>query len=177
MVVGLGNPGDRYFYTRHNAGFMLADYLLQCIEPGAAFDNSVKFNAQFYKKGEVLVVKPLSFMNESGKVVAKFVRHFKIVPEQILVGHDDLDIKMGEYKIQKAIGPKDHNGLTSVIESLGSADFWRIRLGVDARAGSREMAPEVYVLQSMAEAELQVLRGAVKKATGELFDNYLNLDG
>jgi len=176
MVVGLGNPGDHYLHTRHNAGFLLADFVLQTIISGASFETSSKFNAQFYKKNELLVVKPLSFMNESGKVVAKFSQHFKIVPEQIFVAHDDLDIGLGEYKIQKGIGPKDHNGLNSVIEGLGSANFWRIRLGIDSRNGTRDIPGEAYVLEALQPEELNELLEAIKKATLELLGNYIDLN-
>ncbi len=177
MVVGLGNPGDSYARSRHNAGFIVADYLLQIIAPGSSFENSSKFEAEFYKKGDVIIVKPLGFMNKSGKIVARLARHYKMIPEQIFVGHDDLDIGIGEYKIQKATGPKDHKGLNSVIESLGNADFWRIRMGVDSRAGSRNIPPEAYVLQPMGEGEYLVLRKAIQKAVGELLKNYLNVNG
>lgn len=173
MVVGLGNPGDRYVDTRHNAGFLFADYFLQNIFPGASFDKSEKFNTELYKKGELLVVKPLSFMNRSGRVIARLSRHFKVTPEQIFVAHDDLDINLGEYKIQKTIGPKDHNGLNSIVENLGNAGFWRIRLGIDNRKGARDIPGEAYVLGLLPAEELDMLRQTIRKATLELLGNYI----
>lgn len=176
MVVGLGNPGERYLHTRHNAGFLFADYFLQNILPGTSFDRSAKFNAELYKKGELLVVKPLSFMNESGRVVARLVQHFKASTQQIFVAHDDLDINLGEYKIQKTIGPKDHNGLNSILENLENAGFWRIRLGIDNRNGARDIPGEAYVLDSFQPEELNMLSETIKNATLELLGNYIDLN-
>lgn len=119
LVVGLGNPGEKYKDTRHNVGFMVIDKLKK------------------YKENlrKVVLVKPKTFMNKSGVVVAKLKRFYKISVDDLYVVHDDLDLKLGEYKIQKGVGPKVHNGVSSVEEQLGSKEFWRVRVGVDNRGG------------------------------------------
>ena len=114
IVVGLGNPGKEYENTRHNVGFMVVDKLKPEIEG---------------KK--ILLVKPQKFMNRSGEEVIKVVNFHKVDLANLYVVHDDLDIKLGEYKIQFGKGPKVHNGITSIEQALGTKDFWRVRIGID----------------------------------------------
>jgi PTH1 family peptidyl-tRNA hydrolase len=121
LVVGLGNPGTKYIHSRHNAGFMLVDYL----EQSATFPANVRF------------LKPQTFMNKSGDAVSRELNFYKLKPEDLIVVHDDLDLKLGEFKIQKGKGPKVHNGVNHVEERLGTKEFWRVRLGVDNRPSSR----------------------------------------
>ena len=117
LVVGLGNPGEKYKNTRHNVGFMVIDELEKHKDD----------------LGKVMLVKPMKFMNKSGDVVARIKNFHKIGLDDVYVVHDDLDIRLGEYKIQKGVGPKVHNGVNSVEQELGSKEFWRVRVGVDGR--------------------------------------------
>src|SRR5687767_2280662 len=137
LIVGLGNPGEKYKKTRHNAGFMVMDRLAKRFE--GEFSENSRWKAEIVRSGEVILAKPLTFMNDSGETVGKISGFFKIASEDIFVIHDDLDIVLSDYKIQKGTGPKIHNGVISVEEHLGNKEFWRVRVGVDGREGDRSM--------------------------------------
>lgn len=160
LIVGLGNPGEKYQQSKHNVGFMLLDLL-------AAKQNATwKLN----KKGEcqttileiadqqVLLFKPLGFMNQSGQVLGRFLRKTAPIPSaNIYVAHDDLDINLGEYKVHFAKGPHIHNGLLSIYQTLATKDFWHIRIGVDNRLGLRMISGSQYVLQPFSIQEKAIL--------------------
>src|SRR6185369_4075580 len=115
LFVGLGNPGKKYEKTRHNVGWLVLDSLQI---PNTKFEVQKQFNAEVLKIGETILAKPQTFMNDSGVAVSAIVNFYKIEPDNIYVIHDDLDIKLGEYKIQKGKGPKQHNGILSIEEKL-----------------------------------------------------------
>ena len=156
IIVGLGNPGREYENTRHNVGFEVVDALLNQIShqtggqvniknPSYAeasagrqndrpkFKNDEKFNALVCRIGDLMLVKPQTYMNESGKSVAAILRFYKVDPKDLWVVHDDLDIVFGNYKIHWGKGPKIHNGVNDIEERLGTEEFWRVRVGVDSR--------------------------------------------
>lgn len=139
LVVGLGNPGSSYLNTRHNAGFLVVDAL------------------QKIKLPDMILRKSDTFMNESGSFVKRMVDQYKLNLKDLYVIHDDLDIKLGEYKIQFGKGPKDHNGLKSVDESLGTDQYWHIRIGVDNRPGDNKPLGIEYVLQDFTKDERETL--------------------
>lgn len=158
IVVGLGNPGDKYRNNRHNVGFMIIDRIKE-------------FDGEVLKIGEVVLVKPQTFMNRSGEAIGKIVNFYKVAVDDLIVIHDDLDIKLGEYKIQKGVGPKVHNGLTSIEEHLGKKDFWRVRVGIDNRPmanGEWRMAGEDYVLADFTSEEKAVLDRMIKIIVDQL---------
>ena len=158
LVVGLGNPGKEYQNNRHNVGFMAVDWLANQQFPDYKSQITKKFGDEIIHSGKYLLVKPQMFMNRSGEVVAKLVNFYKIRAEDLWVIHDDLDIALGEYKIQQGIGPKVHNGLISIEEKLGTKDFWRVRVGVDNRpTGSARTPGEDYVLTDFTEEERKVV--------------------
>ena len=131
IVVGLGNPGDKYTYTRHNAGFLSIDMLMtKC---GAACDK-LKFNSLVgeIKLGGVraLLMKPQTFMNASGTAIREACAFYKIPPENVIVISDDASFDIGKLRIRKGGSAGGHNGLKSVIECLGSDKFPRIKVGV-----------------------------------------------
>ncbi len=128
LWVGLGNPGDAYQNTRHNAGFQCVDVITQ--KWGIHFQESPKFCGAWAKMGEGYFLKPSTFMNQSGKAVAALSRFYKIGPEDIFIFHDDLDLPPGQIRLKQGGGNGGHNGLKSVEECLGSNHFWRVRLGV-----------------------------------------------
>lgn len=129
LIVGLGNIGKEYVNTRHNVGFMVVDKLLA----GQVARPDSKFEAEMCKVGEMLLCKPTTFMNESGRAVRKIMDFYKLNVKDLVVIHDDLDIEFGEYKIQLGVGPKVHNGVNSVEQTLGSKDFLRLRIGINNR--------------------------------------------
>ncbi len=136
IILGLGNPGVEYSATRHNAGAALVDRLAGS------------------KTGDLVLVKTKDvFMNESGRLLQG-------LPEgELYVAHDDLDVKLGEFKIQFGKGPKDHNGVESVERALGTKDFWRIRIGIDNR--TTPVDGETYVLQKFTPEEKVILGNAL----------------
>jgi len=128
-----------------------------------------KFEALILKAKDYLLVKPQTFMNRSGEVVAKVANFYKVTTDDLMVVHDDLDIRLGEYKIQKGVGPKVHNGLTSVEERLGTANFWRLRVGVDNRpAGQARVPGDEYVLSDFTAEEKEISDGVMGEAVKEL---------
>ncbi len=162
LVVGLGNPGEKYMRTRHNVGFMLLDRMADSWEK--------KFDAKIAKIENSLLVKPETFMNRSGKAVAQLANFYKVSVDDICVVHDDLDIRLGEYKIQKGIGPKQHNGVESVETELGDKDFWRVRIGVDNRKEGERESGEDYVLAEFSDEERRVVDDVISKAIVQLDD-------
>lgn len=132
LLVGLGNPGPEYEATRHNAGFWWLDAVAHELKLSLSFDKSYQgLVARTQIQGEtVWLLKPLTFMNASGKSVAALARFFKIQPDEILVAHDELDIVPGELRLKRGGSHAGHNGLRDIHAQLGSADYWRLRIGV-----------------------------------------------
>lgn len=146
-VVGLGNPGKQYETTRHNAGFGVLDRL--------ALDLSVnleerRFPAQWgtclIHSRRVLLIKPLTYMNRSGEAVSRMLRYFRILPNQMLVVHDDLDLALGRIRLVVKGGAAGHRGVASIIECLGDQAFARLKLGIGRPLHSEPV--EAYVLRS-----------------------------
>jgi len=153
VIVGLGNPGKKYRNNRHNVGHMVVDSLLEKGFP------------------KNLVVKKTGvFMNESGKYVKNLIDRFKLDTPSLWVIHDDLDIALGNYKIQKGKGPKEHKGILSIEEKLGGNNFWRIRIGVENRSSEKRISGESYVLQNFNEEELDILHSVINNIVGEIHD-------
>ena len=132
LLVGLGNPGPEYEATRHNAGFWFVDEAARQL--GAHFTIERSYAGRVARvnrsDGPVWLLQPLTFMNLSGKSVAALARFFKIAPSEILVAHDELDLLPGQVKIKLGGSHAGHNGLKDIQAQLGSADFWRLRLGI-----------------------------------------------
>lgn len=170
LIVGLGNPGDKYKHNRHNIGFMVLDELARREIPNSKFQITNKFKSEMIQTKEYILVKPQTFMNDSGVAVAKICQFYKIKNEDLYIVHDDLDIKIGNYKIQHAKGPRIHYGVNSVEEKLGSEGFWRVRVGVENRKvrGNTDIPGEVYSLQNFENDELRIMNGVIEKVTSEL---------
>lgn len=172
LIVGLGNPGEKYKNNRHNVGFMVADRLQTTVYRNYEWGENSKFKAVVCrpKAVDVLLAKPTSFMNSSGFVVKKLVDFYKVKPDNLFVIHDDLDIKLGEYKIQKR-GPKLHNGILSIENALGTKDFWRVRVGIENRVSGYQdvrISGEEYVLNDFTQKELSTLNLVTDKIIQDL---------
>jgi PTH1 family peptidyl-tRNA hydrolase len=131
LIVGLGNPGSKYQWTRHNAGFMVLDRLADI----AGISVARKKFSGFYGEGDwqgdhLLLLKPLTFMNLSGRSVVEALRFHKLHLKDVVVIHDDLDIPFGKVKFKEGGGHAGHNGLRSLVAELGSGDFTRVRVGI-----------------------------------------------
>lgn len=133
LIVGLGNPGQEYEQTRHNAGFWLVDQLARAT-PRCNLSRETKYNALAAKTTiagqEVWLLEPQTFMNRSGQSVGALARFFKITPDEILVAHDELDLAPGIARLKKGGSSGGHNGLKDITAALGTQDYWRLRLGI-----------------------------------------------
>lgn len=132
LIVGLGNPGFEYRDTRHNIGFMVVDKLEKELGAGVppTWQKDEKKNVLTARIGEVLLVKPQTFMNKSGFAVKALVDFYKLTPADVWVIHDDIDLPLGKIKIREKGGSAGHNGVTSIIEQLKTDAFVRFRLGI-----------------------------------------------
>ncbi len=161
LIVGLGNPGAQYENTRHNVGFRIVDALARSEN---AYLESKKWDAKFFRislwGARVFFVEPQTFMNLSGKSVARFVDFYKISTDHILVVHDDIDMKPGRIKLVSGGGPGGHNGIRSLIQCLGTKEFFRLKYGV-GRPGQNgihaEMPVEHFVLAAFSSDEEELL--------------------
>ncbi len=155
LVAGLGNPGPRYEATRHNAGFRVVDRWVER-HGGASWRD--KFEGQLAsvdcKSGErVLVLKPMTFMNLSGHCVRAAMSFFKIDPANLLVVHDELDLPFGEYRLKQGGGAAGHNGVSSIIEQLGTDGFARLRFGIGRAPADFVGSVADFVLESFPLAD------------------------
>jgi PTH1 family peptidyl-tRNA hydrolase len=131
MIAGLGNPGTDYSKSRHNIGFKVIDYLADNINIVSAKTKlTANISNTIWEDNRLFLVKPLGYMNRSGSVLNEVARYFQIDISHLIVVHDDVDIQMGKIKIKQKGGHGGHNGIRSVIESLGSDNFIRIRIGI-----------------------------------------------
>lgn len=141
LIIGLGNPGEKYKGNRHNVGYMVVD----------------KVKEKNLRIGDVIVVKSSSFMNDSGTLVKELLSKNNVSYENLYIIHDDLDLPLGSWKIQFAKGPKDNGGINSIEQVLDTKDFWRIRVGVDNRNPEKRISGEKYVLEDFTLDERVIL--------------------
>ncbi|KDE98871.1 peptidyl-tRNA hydrolase [Mycolicibacterium aromaticivorans JS19b1 = JCM 16368] len=153
LVVGLGNPGSQYAKTRHNLGFMVADVLAGRI--GAQFKVHKRSGAEVVTgrlaHRPVVLAKPRTYMNESGRQVGPLAKFYSVMPADIIVIHDELDIDFGRIRLKLGGGEGGHNGLRSVANALGTKNFQRVRIGVGRPPGRKD--PAAYVLEPFTAAE------------------------
>lgn len=162
VLVGLGNPRDKYKNNRHNVGFMFVDYLAHNQGWKKSKYSNLLYSWINIDNQKVELIKPQSFMNKSGLSVAYLLKkHSELTLQDICVAHDDLDIPLGKFKIQRGEGPRLHNGLNSIEESLNTRDFWRIRIGVDNRNPNRSIDGEAYVLSDFLTEEKEILYNSI----------------
>lgn len=163
VVAGLGNPGEEYSRTRHNAGFMTIDRIARA--KGAELNRrrfkGVTAQAELGGKPAILV-KPQTFYNLSGECVSALIGYFKIAAEHLIVVHDDLDLEAGRLRIKQGGGDGGNRGVRSIAESLGSADFIRVRIGI-GRPPENEEAKD-YLLRPMTAAEREALAPILERA-------------
>jgi len=167
LIVGLGNPGNEYAETRHNAGFCFLDELAR--QHSTNLKPETKFFGEAGKamigSRSVHLLKPMDFMNNSGKSVAAFARFFKIPTEKILVAYDELDLAPGVLRLKKAGGHGGHNGMRDIIQKLGGADFWRLRIGI-GHPGHKS-AVSNYVLKRASADDQRLMDEALDVALRE----------
>lgn len=165
LVVGLGNPGERYEQTRHNAGFWFVDALAR--RHGGSFRSESKFHGEACRislDGETLwLLKPMTFMNKSGQAIASLANFYKIAPESILVAHDELDLPPGTARLKSGGGHGGHNGLRDTISQLGNnKNFQRLRIGIGHPGHSSQVTG--YVLGKPSPDEQRLMDEAISKS-------------
>ena len=177
IIVGLGNPGQRYENTRHNIGFKVVDY----IDSKSELSRSCKrmLHSSLCDKcvldGYIIYnVKPQTFMNNSGMAVADVLNYYKMSPKQLIVIHDDITLPAGEFRIKNGGSAGGHNGLKSIIQHIGTGDFVRIRVGVCIKPDYFEMSK--YVLSNISDQEYALISAKfewIKKAVSSVLSKVL----
>jgi peptidyl-tRNA hydrolase, PTH1 family len=177
LIVGLGNPGEKYEKNRHNLGFMTVEHFLKdfSLEKSTSWENSLKFKSDIAqiewqpKHGDlekVILVKPKTYMNNSGLAIKLLTSFYKIEPADIWIIHDEIDLPLGNLKIRFGGSAAGHHGVESIIEHLGTDKFWRFRLGVGERKelnDSRIKNVDDFVLGDFSGAERGKLKDLIKR--------------
>ncbi len=164
LVVGLGNPGRQYELNRHNAGFWFVDLLAR------RYASEFKLESRFYGSAcrvrvggdECWLLKPSTYMNRSGQSVSSLAKYFKIDVSQILVAHDELDLRVGEVRLKKDGGHAGHNGLRDIISAMDDKGFWRLRIGID-HPGERDLVVD-YVLGNPSRDDAVAIESGLERA-------------
>ncbi|HEX7435593.1 MAG TPA: aminoacyl-tRNA hydrolase [Caldimonas sp.] len=168
LLAGLGNPGPEYEATRHNAGFWFIDEAARKL--GATFLPERAYSGRVARinrpAGPLWLLQPMTFMNLSGKSVAALARFFKIAPEEIMIAHDELDLMPGQAKLKLGGSAAGHNGLKDVEAQLGSADFWRLRLGIGHPGVKAEVVN--YVLRKPAPEQREAIEKSIEQSIAAL---------
>ncbi|MDX5432939.1 MAG: aminoacyl-tRNA hydrolase [Halomonas sp.] len=167
-IIGLGNPGDGYAATRHNAGAWLVEILAR--QAGTELRPEKKFLGLYAKVlldgQELHLLEPTTFMNRSGAAVAALCQFYKIAPDELLVAHDELDIPPGTARYKQGGGHGGHNGLRDIISALGEKEFNRLRIGIGHPGDSRQVTN--YVLGRPSKAELEAIGAALNECLATL---------
>lgn len=176
LIVGLGNPGKEYERNRHNIGFVAVEQLAKKAEPfgKVGFDHEKKLEAEISKTkigdAGIIICKPQTFMNLSGKSVSKIMDYYDIEPKNTIVISDDTNLEIDQSRIRFGGDSGGHNGLKSIIDSVG-ADFWRVRIGIGA---NNQIPLEDYVLQNPSTEELKTIEDMIDKSTAYLLESISN---
>ncbi len=179
VIVGLGNPGDRYKLTRHNVGWLVIDKLAK--KQNGTWETSKKLNAEICKLEGTLLIKPLTFMNLSGKAVQAVLSYYKLLPKTLgivtkkesdltsflTVIHDDLDLPLGTYKKSVNSRSAGHNGVQSIIDYLKTKNFNRVRIGINNETRG-QIPTDKFVLQKFSDDELVVMDKLIPDIASQL---------
>jgi len=167
LVVGLGNPGRKYEATRHNAGFWWIERLARAVH--GEFRHEARFHGDVAKVatpgGELWLLKPATFMNQSGRAVAALAGFYKLAPGQLLIVHDELDLPPGTVRLKNGGGTGGHNGLNDIAAQLGTKDFWRLRIGIGHPRNQTATEQEVldYVLHKPGAVDHAAIDDAISR--------------
>jgi len=173
LIVGLGNPGKDYENTRHNVGFMVLDRLADTLNVSISTN---KFKGEYtklkYKGEDVILLKPMTYMNNSGESVIQVMNYFKIDVEDLLVIYDDMDMPTGKLRLRQTGSAGGHNGVKSIIAHVGTQSFQRIRVGIDKHPRIKVID---YVLGHFSKDEQPLIDEGIEKAV-KAIETYLNKD-
>lgn len=160
LFVGLGNPGEKYAATRHNAGFWWVDQVAAATNSKLAVDAKFfGFAGKLNPTADSWLIKPTTFMNASGKAVAALANYYKISPAEILVIHDELDLPAGSIKMKFGGGHGGHNGLRDIHSALGTPDYWRLRVGIGHPGSKNEVVN--FVLKAPTKDEQHAIDDSI----------------
>ena len=167
LIAGLGNPGPEHAATRHNAGFWFVDEVADRLKVSLAPERSYfGFAARANVGGRpVWLLEPMTFMNLSGKSVAALARFFKIEPNEILVAHDELDLLPGQVKLKLGGSHAGHNGLKDIHAQLGSADYWRLRIGI-GHPGVKTQVIDYVLKKPLADQRVEIHKAIEQALSG-----------
>lgn len=167
LIVGLGNPGEKYAHSRHNFGFAVADALQKKLAPSSEnFSFEKKCNSLIYKTAGVLIAKPQAFMNNSGSAVQNIMNFYKLKSADLVVVHDDFDLPLGKLKLATGGGAAGHHGVESIIKFLSTPNFLRMRLGIFGQELKKihDIKAEKIVLDTFSSKEKGEVKHVVKRA-------------
>lgn len=190
LIIGLGNPGEKYAQTRHNAGFIILDELQKKLG-FPEFEFNKKFNALVSEKNltqentpqnfftklfsarsqeKVILIKPQTFMNNSGESVRAVFDFYKLSPQNLIILNDDLDILVGKYKLSTDSSARGHNGVQSIIDHIGTQDIVRVKIGVEKAEGraSRQTPGEKFVLENFTSEEFAATISLTNRIISEI---------
>lgn len=163
MIVGLGNPGTKYMHTKHNVGFMVVDRLAEIYQATFKKNSFEAEVAEFFVAGEkILLVKPQTFMNESGRAVGPLMTYLGVYPEELVVIYDDLDLVVGKLRLRQKGSAGGHNGMKSLISHLDSQVFDRIKIGIGRPAPGKTVVN--HVLSPFSKEEQPIVEESIEKA-------------
>lgn len=169
LIVGLGNPGEKYENTRHNAGFLVIEKLKSKNENFSDWQSNKKFNAEISEGKingkKIILLRPMTFMNDSGRAVAAAAHFYKIKSTDILIIHDDIDLPLGKIRIKQGGSSGGHRGVESIITTLSSENFARLKIGVSPEARQKNFDATKFVLKKFAKIEEKTVGDIIKKAT------------
>ncbi len=166
LIIGLGNPGDKYKLTRHNAGFLAIDYILNDGDGFMTARSTKEFKSEVWTwlegSKKILFLKPQTYMNDSGQALKVVCNFYKMdLAKDLLVIHDDVDLPFGDIRTTESSSAAGHNGIKSIIQELGTQDFHRVRIGVETRASREELPTDAFVLQNFTEEEIKKLKAEI----------------
>lgn len=173
LIVGLGNPGKEYEKTRHNIGFMILDLVVEKLSSSQWKSEKSCKTTEYINKGEkIVLIKPQKFINLSGEVLKEYMDYYKITSDDILVIHDDLDLKLGRIKLVKSGGSAGHNGLKNIEKELKTQEYKRIKIGI----GKNKLQNVInHVLGKVSKDEEKVLKNTIDVAS-QIVIEYLEKD-
>ncbi|GAB6065713.1 aminoacyl-tRNA hydrolase [Aquifex pyrophilus] len=163
LVVGLGNPGKEYEKTRHNVGFMVIDELVKALRAKGPFEEalSLTYRVRLPHK-EVILAKPMTYMNNSGAAVYNLLEEYKLSPEEMIIVYDDLDLPLGSMRLRLKGSSGGHKGVESIIKYIGTQNFPRLRIGIGRPKKKEDVVK--YVLSPFPPEEEKVISNVIKKA-------------
>lgn len=171
LIVGLGNPGGQYNFTRHNAGFLALDFYFKV--KGLTWETKPKFGAVWAREGDVFFVKPQDYYNDSGRVVAEFMRYYKLSLSDVLVICDNFDLEFGKVRMHSVGAAGGNNGLKSIDASLGSSEYARVRIGTGNDTLRHQMGDVDFVLSRFTPEEKEQLPEILGEVNTKI-DEFLN---